>query len=77
VHRNIIPIVKPTRCTSVSIYYFKKCLLLYVQSQIPDDGQKDRLKHVGCHSKINKFDTLVHVVGFTNRNEMKSVYCAV
>jgi len=30
-----------------------------------DDGQKDRPKHVECHSKINKFDTLVHLVGFT------------
>jgi len=29
-----------------------KCLLLYVQSWTPDDGQKDRPKHVECHSKI-------------------------
>jgi len=27
--------------------------------------RKDRPKHVECHSKINKFDTLVHVAGFT------------
>jgi hypothetical protein len=38
--------------------------LLYVQSCTPDDGRKDRPKHVECHSKINKFDTLVHLVGF-------------
>jgi len=25
----------------------------------------DRPKHVKCHSKINKFDTLAHLVGFT------------
>jgi len=31
----------------------------------PDDGQKDRPKHVECHSKISKFVTLVHLVGFT------------
>ena len=112
-HRNIIPIVKPTRCTSVSNlfilewhctcfgrsfrpssgvqdctysnmrmsnryccllvsryplasrqqYMFDICMLLYVQSCTPNDGRKDRPKHVQCHSKINKFDTLVHLVG--------------
>jgi len=31
---------------------FDKCLLLYVQSWTADDGQKDRPKHVECHSKI-------------------------
>ena len=46
-------------------YLFDKCLLLYVQSLRPDDGWKDCSKHVECHSKINKFDTLVHLVGFT------------
>jgi len=34
-------------------YLFDKCLLLYVQSWSPDDGRKDRPKHVECHSKIN------------------------
>ena len=114
-HRNIIPTVKPTRCTNVpnlfilerystrfgrsfrpssgiqdctynnrhlsnryccllasgyplasrQQYLFDKCLLLYVQSCIPDDGRKDRPKRVECLSKINKFDTLAHLVGFT------------
>ena len=36
------------------------CLLLCVQSWTPDDGRKDRPKN----SKINKFDTLVYLVGF-------------
>jgi len=49
----------------VQQYLFDKCLLPYVQSQTPDDGQKDHPKHVECHSEINKFDTLVHLVGFT------------
>jgi hypothetical protein len=40
-------------------------LLLYVQSLTPDYGQKDRPKHVHCYSKINKFEKLVHLVGFT------------
>jgi len=44
---------------------FDICLLLYVQSWTSDDGRKDRLKHVDYHSKINKLDTLVHLVGFT------------
>ena len=30
------------------------CLLLYVQSWTPDDGRKDRPKHVECHSKIKQ-----------------------
>jgi len=48
-------------------YLFDICMLLYVQSWTPDDGRKDRPKHVECYSKIkwNKFDTLVHLVGFT------------
>ena len=33
-------------------YLFDICLLLYVQSLTPDDGRKDRSKHVECHSKI-------------------------
>ena len=33
-------------------YLFDICLLLYVQSWTPDDGRKDRPKHVECQSKI-------------------------
>jgi len=33
-------------------YLSDNCLLLYVQSCTPDDGRKDRPKHVECHSKI-------------------------
>jgi len=49
---DVISIVKPTRCTSVwnlasrQQYLFDKCLLLYVQSLTPEDGRKDRAKHV-------------------------------
>ena len=45
-------------------YLFDKCLLLYAQSWTADDGPKDRPKRVDGYSKINKFDTLVHLVGF-------------
>jgi hypothetical protein len=31
---------------------YDKYLMLYVQSQTPDDGRKDRLKHVNYCSKI-------------------------
>ena len=32
----------------------------------PDDGRKDCLKHVECHSKTKKnIDKLVHLVGST------------
>jgi len=113
VHRSVISIVKPTRCTNVSNlftlerhstcflrpfrpssgfqdctysnmhlsnryccllaskqkqYLFDKCILLYVQSWNPDDGRKGRKKHVECRSKVNKFDTLVYLVGFYCRN---------
>ena len=58
-HCNIISIVKPTRCASVSnlpaskqtAVSDDKCLFLYVQSRT-HDGWKDRPKHVECHSKI-------------------------
>jgi len=67
VHRNIISIVKPTRCTNVSnLFYFGMTLYmfrtvfpsiirssrLYIQYWTPDDGRKDSSKHVKCHSKI-------------------------
>jgi len=45
--------------TAVSVW------LLYVQSWTPDDGRKDRPKHVQCQFKIKYSDTLVHLVGFT------------
>jgi len=39
-------------------YVFDICFLLYVQSWTPDDGRKDRPKHVECHSK--KKNTLIY-----------------
>jgi len=38
-------------------------LLLCAQYWTPDDGQRDCSKHVQLHSK-NKFEKLVHLVGF-------------
>jgi len=42
--------------------------LLCVQWKTPDDGQRNCLKHVQFHSK-NKFEKLVHLVGFNIRNQ--------
>jgi hypothetical protein len=41
-------------------------LLLYVQCQTPDDGQRNSSKHVEFSSE-NKFQKLVHQVGFITR----------
>jgi len=41
-------------------------LLLCVQCWTPDDGQRSCPKHVGFYSK-NKFEKLVHLVGFIIR----------
>jgi hypothetical protein len=41
--------------------------LLCVQWRTPDDGQRNCPKHVEFHSK-NKFEKLVHLVGFIIRN---------
>jgi hypothetical protein len=37
---------------TVACNLFDIYLLLYVQSWTPDDGWRDRLKHVECYSKI-------------------------
>ena len=41
-------------------------LLLCVQCETPDDGQRNGPKHVEFYSK-NKFEKLVHLVGFIIR----------
>jgi len=37
---------------SIEQYLFDKCLLLYVQFLTPDDGRKDRPKHIVCYSEM-------------------------
>jgi len=46
-------------------YLFDIRLLHYVQSLTPDDGRKDRPKHVEWYSNKIKFEALMHLVGFT------------
>jgi len=46
--------------------------LLCVQCLTPDDGQRNCLKRVDFNSK-NKFEKLVHLVGFIIRNSLLSV----
>jgi len=45
--------------------------LLCVQWKTPDDGQRSCPKHVEFHFK-NKFEKLVHLIGFIIRNEYTS-----
>ena len=40
-----------------------------VQRKAPDDGQRNRPKHVDFYSK-NKFEKLVHLVDFIIRTEL-------
>ena len=73
---NHILITKPTRCTDFSNVdcllassqhnLYDIYLLLRVQYQTPDDGQRNCLKHVEFYSK-NKFEKSVHLVGFIMR----------
>jgi len=54
----------PARKLSTNLYDIY--LLLCVQWKTPDDGQRSGPKHVEFHSK-NKFEKLVHLVGFIIR----------
>jgi len=47
---------------SFSLYTQQWC----AQRKTPDDGQRNRPKHVEFHSK-NEFEKLVHIVGFITR----------
>ena len=53
----------PVRKLSANMY---DILLLYAQWKIPDDGQRNCPKYVEFYSK-NKFEKLVHLVGFVIR----------
>ena len=45
----------------------QQILITYTNAVTPDDGQRNCPKHVEFHSK-NKFEKLVHLVGFILRN---------
>ena len=47
-----------------------RVLLLCVQCKTPDDGKRNCPKHVEFYSK-NKFDKLVHLVGFITKQQIK------
>ena len=53
-------------CSSVLILLASCIPLLCVQWKTPDDGQRNCPKHVELYSK-NKFEELVHLVGFIIR----------
>jgi len=52
--RTVFPSINRSSSLYIQQYLFDKCQLLYVQSWTPDDGRKDRPKHVECHSKIKQ-----------------------
>jgi len=56
----------PARKLSANLYDIR-IPLLCVQWKTPDDGQRNCPKHGEFHSK-NKFEKLVHLVGFIIRN---------
>jgi len=69
-------IIKPTRCTNFSNLFLEwnsacfgqfLCPSSGLQWKTPDDEQRDCPKHVEFYSK-NKFEKLVHLVGFNIRN---------
>jgi len=54
---------------TVMVYVIQVCwqlLAVCTVKKIPDDGQRNCPKHVEFHSK-NKFEKLVHLVGFIIR----------
>ena len=57
----------PTGCEQAVSKTVWHMPLLRVQWKTPDDGQRNCPKHVEFHSK-NKFEKLVHLVGFIVRN---------
>ena len=85
VHRAKFLIIKPTRCTVPQIYSWNEtefhpdpvsscqpaCMTYTIAVcavKTPDDGQRNCPKHVEFHSK-NKFEKLVHPVGFVIRTK--------
>jgi len=55
----------PAHILSANLYDIHHCCVY--SEKTPDDGQWNCPKHVEFHSK-NKFEILVHLVGFTIRN---------
>jgi len=55
----------PPRKQSANLYDIYHCCV-YSEKKKPDDGQRNCPKHVEFHSK-NKFEKLVHLVGFIVR----------
>jgi hypothetical protein len=56
----------PTRKLSAKLYDIYHCCVYSEKN--PDVGERNCPKHVECHCK-NKFEKLVHLVGFITRIE--------
>ena len=57
---------EPACKLSANLYDLYHCCVY--SEKTPNDGQRNCLKHVEYHSK-NKFEKLVHLVGFIVRNQ--------
>jgi len=66
VHPNIISILKPTRCTSVSNLFYFGMTLYMLRTVFPSETCRVSFQ--------NKFDTLVHLVGFTIESNMLLIF---
>jgi len=52
--RTVFPSIIGSSSPYIQQQVYVKQILLYVRTWTPDDGRKDRAKHVQCHYKINK-----------------------
>jgi len=62
---NCVPSWSCSQAVSKAVWHIP---LLCVQWKTPDDGQRNCLEHVEFHSE-NKFEKLVHLVGFIIRKD--------
>jgi hypothetical protein len=65
-----LSIIRSFSLYTAMVYIIQVC---YVQWKTPDDGHRNRLKHVEFHSK-NKFEKVLHLVGFIIRNHCKLLW---
>jgi len=67
-HTGLLTACEPlASCQQTCIKYI---IAVCTVKKTPDDGQRNCPKHVELHSK-NKFEKLVHLVGFIIRNILK------
>jgi hypothetical protein len=72
--RNVRCLCGDVRCLCGDQVHTKNNLdLRHIHVKTPDDGRRNYPKHVEFHSK-NKFENLVHLLGFILRSLKKCIY---